>query len=88
MLYRREYRTRFNPATDTKGESITAFLVGFDGAGCRYNAKQKTMPYSYALSGYDNHLQAINELMEDDIQALMTKEFKRGYRFLEIIEAE
>lgn len=86
MLYQREYRTRFNPATGTKGESITAFLVGLDGAGCRYNAKQKTMPYNYALSGYDNHEQAINKLMDEDINALMVKEFKRGYRFTELVE--
>jgi hypothetical protein len=86
MLYQREYRTRFNPATDTKGESITAFLVGFDGTGCRYNVRQKTMPYSYALGGYENHEQAINELMGEDVSLLMVKEFKRGYRFTELME--
>lgn len=86
MLYTKEFRTRFNPATNTTGESITAFIIGFDGLGNRYNVKQKTTAYNYALNGYDNHLQAINELEGEKINVLQTKHFKRGYRFQQLIQ--
>ena len=86
MLYKKEFRTRFNQATDTKGESITAFLVGFDGLGNRYNSKQKTTAYDYSLDAYENHLKAVEALAGDNLDLFKIKELQKGYRFEQLIE--
>lgn len=53
-----EIYTRFNKATDTKGESVTAIAVDqFD-----LSKRQMTMPYNYALSMQDNHDAVANAL--------------------------
>ena len=53
-----EIYTRFNKATDTTGESITAIAVDqFD-----LSKRQMTMPYNYALSMQGNHDAVANAL--------------------------
>lgn len=82
--YNTEYKTRFNPATDTKGESVTLF----------FNGSQKTYPYDYSLNGFENHVQLCESHLKDffngyDIvysNILMIKELKRGYKFKGTIE--
>ena len=52
--------TRKNPATDTRGESITAIAVNdFDGS-----KRQLTRPYNYALGVAENHDAVANALDE------------------------
>ena len=53
-----EIYTRFNKATDTRGESVTAIAVDqFD-----LSKRQMTMPYNYALNMQDNHDTVANAL--------------------------
>lgn len=53
-----EIYTRFNKATDTRGESVTAIAVDqFD-----LSKRQMTMPYNYALSMQGNHDTVANTL--------------------------
>ena len=53
-----EIYTRFNKATDTKGESVTSIAVDqFD-----LSKRQMTMPYNYALSMQENHDEVANAL--------------------------
>jgi hypothetical protein len=83
--YTAEYKTRFNGATDTKGESITVF----------HNGRQKTYPYNYSANGFENHIELVESAFNDFWKGfgtieysnvLMIKELKRGYKFKATIE--
>ena len=83
--YTAEYKTRFNSATDTKGESVTVF----------FNGKQKTFAYDYSLNGFENHLERVEEMFNnfwkgfgtiEYSNVLMIKELKRGYKFQATVE--
>jgi hypothetical protein len=83
-IYTAEYKTRFNGATDTKGESVTVF----------HNGRQKTFPYDYALNGFENHQERVEAMFLDffsgsDIEyhsVLRVKDLKHGYKFKAYIE--
>ena len=48
--------TRYNQPTESKGSSITAYVT----SGCIN--RSMTIAYDYALSSYQNHKQAVNQL--------------------------
>lgn len=83
-IYTAEYKTRFNGATDTKGESITVF----------HNGRQKTYPYDYSLNGFENHVQLCENMLKDFFKGcnivysnvMKTKDLKKGYKFKGRIE--
>lgn len=87
MFNRRLFTTRFNSATDTKGESITVVINSIDEQGRALDRKQKTISYDYSLDGLDNHINAV-AIASDDAEFMNIKTVKRGYRFLELSEEE
>ena len=84
LVFTSEYRTRFNPATDTKGESITLF----------HNGRQKTFAYNYSLDGFDNHIKLVEKAWAEfwyvkEVKyssVSRVKDLKHGYIFKAYIE--
>lgn len=78
------FTTRLNQATNTKGESITVIMDAVDTEGNKVLTQQQTVAYNYALDGYDNHLKAIYEVVDDVPLLNKIKDLKRGYKFEEL----